>query len=100
MSQHSKLYNCTRWRKLRARQLSLYPLCAYHLRQGLAIEATVCDHVTPHRGDLKLFWQGPFQSLCAQCHNRVKKLEEGGKGVIGGDTQGNPIDPNHHWNQP
>lgn len=99
MSQFSSMYNNRRWRKLRARQLQTYPLCAYCLRKGLAIEATVCDHCTPHNGDPVKFWEGPFQSLCKPCHDRVKKLEEGGKGHIGGDVQGNPIDPNHHWNQ-
>lgn len=98
MSKHAKLYNCTRWRKLRAEQLRKFPLCAYCLKLGKATEATVCDHVIPHRGDIVKFWKGPFSSLCSPCHNRAKKLEEGGKGVIGGDTQGNPIDPNHHWN--
>lgn len=99
MSRHSKLYNNTRWRKLRARQLSHYPLCAYCLRRGLTVEATVCDHCIPHKGDLKAFWAGPFQSLCAGCHSKVKALEEHGKGIIGGDTDGNPTDPGHHWNQ-
>lgn len=69
MSQHSRLYNNTRWRKLRARQLSHYPLCAYCLRKGLAVEATVCDHCQPHKGDLIKFWSGPFQSLCKPCHD-------------------------------
>jgi 5-methylcytosine-specific restriction endonuclease McrA len=65
---------------------------------GKATEATVADHIIPHKGDLKLFWEGRLQSLCKPCHDRVKKLEEGGRGVIGGDIQGNPVDPCHHWN--
>lgn len=100
MSQHSKLYNNTRWRKKRAEQLRVEPLCRYCRKRGLAVEATVADHIIPHKGDLKLFWEGKLASLCASCHSKVKALEEQGKGQIGGDTQGNPIDPNHHWNQP
>ncbi len=38
--------------------------------------ATVCDHITPHRGDETLFWSGPFQSLCAYHHNSTKHREE------------------------
>ncbi len=32
---------------------------------------TVCDHVTPHRGNKALLWSGPFQSLCEWYHSRV-----------------------------
>jgi len=99
MSQHQKMYNNSRWRKRRAELLRKEPLCRYCRAKGLAVEATVADHVTPHKGDPVLF-EGRLQPLCKACHDRVKKLEEGGKGVIGGDTQGNPIDPNHHWNMP
>jgi hypothetical protein len=38
--------------------------------------ATVCDHVTPHRGDVAKFWSGPFQSLCQPCHDREKQRAE------------------------
>jgi 5-methylcytosine-specific restriction enzyme A len=97
MSQHTHMYQNSRWRKRRAEQLKKEPLCRYCRKVGKATEASVADHITPHRGDPVKF-EGPLMSLCPPCHNRVKKLEEGGKGVIGGDTQGNPIDPNHHWN--
>lgn len=33
--------------------------------------ATVVDHITPHRGDPKLFWRrSNWQGLCETCHNR------------------------------
>jgi len=98
MSRHTHMYANARWRKRRAEQLRKKPLCAYCLRMGKATEATVADHLTPHRGNTILF-EGPLQSLCGSCHSKVKALEEGGKGQIGGDADGNPIDPNHHWNQ-
>lgn len=97
MSQHSKLYNCTRWRKLRAEQLRKFPLCAYCLKRGKAVEATVCDHVHPHRGDLVKFWSGPFSSLCSSCHSGAKQEEEKSGTLRGGDVDGNPLDANHHW---
>ncbi len=37
------------------------------------------DHVTPHKGDPKMFWEGPFQALCASCHSK-KTVEEMGRG--------------------
>lgn len=55
--------------------------------------ATVCDHVDPHRGDEVKFFSGPFQSLCADCHDTDKqRIERGGKArpVIGAD--GWPVD--------
>lgn len=99
MSQFSNLYQNHRWRKLRAAQLEREPLCRYCKRQGRITVATVCDHVIPHKGDLTLFWKGNLSSLCASCHSAVKQREEASGIVIGGDTDGNPIDPKHHWNQ-
>lgn len=49
------------------------------LANGIAEEATVCDHLEPHRGDLTKFWHGPFQSLCQHCHSSDKqRLEKSG----------------------
>nr|WP_310012296.1 hypothetical protein [Brucella pseudogrignonensis] len=40
----------------------------------------VCDHVEPHRGNEAAFWAGPFQTLCAHCHNSTKaRMERSGK---------------------
>lgn len=64
-----------RWRRRREQQLRAEPLCAYCLRSGRAVEATVADHITPHRGDPALF-EGPLQSLCASCHSSAKAKEE------------------------
>lgn len=36
--------------------------------------ATQTDHVIPHRGDMRLFWDSTnWQSLCAQCGARKTK---------------------------
>ena len=33
--------------------------------------ATVVDHVIPHRGDRKLFWdEQNWQPLCKECHDK------------------------------
>lgn len=46
--------------------------------RGIFTVATVCDHIE-HRGDNATFWTGPFQSLCATCHNSTKqRMEKGG----------------------
>ena len=78
-------YNTAAWQRLRANQLALHPLCVYCQREGMVVLATVCDHITPHRGDIDLFWDGPFQSLCKHCHDSVKQYEEKGGKVVGLD---------------
>lgn len=41
--------------------------------------ADTVDHVTPHKGDERLFWDpSNIQSLCAPCHSRHKQREERG----------------------
>jgi 5-methylcytosine-specific restriction enzyme A len=81
------------WQKRRAAQLKREPLCAYCLRAGKTVTATVADHITPHRGDPELF-KGPLQSLCATCHSSAKAREEG-RGVprVGCDAEGWPTPP-------
>jgi 5-methylcytosine-specific restriction protein A len=71
-----KWYGTARWAAIREAQLAAYPLCVMCIADEVVEEATVCDHVTPHRGDEDLFWSGPFQSLCAHHHNSAKQREE------------------------
>lgn len=96
MGQWSHLYNSRAWRKRRLYQLRHEPLCRYCLRVGVVTEATVADHIEPHKGDMVKF-AGPLQSLCKPCHDSVKAREEGGSGVIGHDVSGSPVDPVHPW---
>ncbi|ORE90434.1 HNH endonuclease [Stappia sp. 22II-S9-Z10] len=64
-------YN-SKWSKARAAFLAEHPRCA---RCGA--EATVVDHIIPHRGDDRLFWsRSNWQPLCAHCHNSAKQSEE------------------------
>lgn len=72
-------YHTQRWRAIRRLQLQTEPLCRMCSEDGRTTAATVCDHVTPHKGDADLFWSGPFQSLCATHHNSTKQAEEAGK---------------------
>ena len=74
---YGHLYGSARWKKLRLRQLQAEPLCRYCKRKDQVREATVCDHIDPHKGDEVKFWSGPFQSLCRDCHNTTKAQEEG-----------------------
>jgi 5-methylcytosine-specific restriction endonuclease McrA len=60
------------WAIYRAAFLKKNPWC---VRCGKP--ATVVDHIRPHRGDMKLFWDKlNHQALCAACHNSFKQSQE------------------------
>jgi len=60
-----------RWERARKPFLRRYPLCRHCEDRGVVRPATVVDHIKPHRGDYKLFWdQSNWQGLCVECHNR------------------------------
>jgi 5-methylcytosine-specific restriction endonuclease McrA len=94
----SNLYNTQAWRKARAAFLKEHPLCVYCQQQGKVTPATVVDHIIPHKGDERLFWdRDNWAPLCARCHNSAKAIEEH-KGVAPGcGKDGMPLDPKHPW---
>jgi len=60
----------SRWQRARALWLAKHPLCEACKRRGVVTEATVVDHIVPHRGDPQLFWdQSNWASLCKACHD-------------------------------
>ena len=66
-----------RWQQARARFLKAHPLCTYCQREGRVTLATVVDHIEPHRGNERLFWdEGNWNALCASCHSSAKQREE------------------------
>ena len=93
------LYRTKLWKKLRLIQLSKEPCCKYCEQQGRVVIATVVDHIKPHKGDEILFYSpSNLQSMCKQHHDSTKQREENAGVMIGCDTKGIPLDPNHHWN--
>lgn len=85
-----------RWDKARLIYLRQNPLCALHWAKGQIVQAKIVDHIVPHRGDQKLFWdQTNWQPMCEPCHNSHKQSEEklGYSKEIGAD--GWPIDPRY-----
>ncbi|TDH35708.1 HNH endonuclease [Pseudohoeflea suaedae] len=85
------LYDTAKWKRLRKAQLSLFPLCEWCLEREEVTEATEVHHKVPHKGDLDLFWGGPFVSTCKPCHSSRGKLEDHGKTVVRFDVDGWPI---------
>ena len=66
-----------RWRRARSPFLAEHPWCVRCLAQGRRVPATVVDHVEPHRGDERLFWdQDQWQVLCKP-HHDAKTVRDG-----------------------
>lgn len=105
-----------KWQRARLTFLAENPLCVMCEAAGLLNAGTlrmdgstetiprrlglVVDHITPHRGDQRLFWDRKnWQALCHDHHDIVKAREERGsttKGAVGLD--GRPIGI-HPWNR-
>jgi hypothetical protein len=88
-------YQLERWRKRAKHQLRIEPLCRYCRARGVVQPATIADHIQPHNGDPNAFWLGELQSLCKDCHDSAKRLEQdrGFRSDVGLD--GVPLDPRH-----
>jgi 5-methylcytosine-specific restriction protein A len=88
------LYYTKRWKLHRLRQLQQHPLCAACLADNHIKAASVAHHVHDHRGDYKLFFSSPLESLCKECHDNLKQ----GSHVLGYqrgcDVNGKPYKTN------
>ncbi|GMA64747.1 hypothetical protein GCM10025859_51870 [Alicyclobacillus fastidiosus] len=69
----------SRWRKVRLAYLKKHPLCVECERQGRITPATVVDHIVPHKGDKKLFWDSTnWQPMCKPHHDAKTAREDMG----------------------
>lgn len=71
-----------RWKKYARRFLAANPLCADPFKRhvGVVTPATQVDHITPHKGDRRLFWDPTnHQPLCASCGGYKSSVEAGGR---------------------
>lgn len=60
-----------RWRQARAIFLRRNPLCSACAKDGKITAANEVDHIIPHRGDMKLFWdKSNLAALCKPCHSK------------------------------
>ena len=72
-----------RWQQYSKQYLTLHPLCAICQKKNPpVIKAAQCvDHIIPHRGDPKLFWDpGNHQAACLTCNSEKAAIEEGAFG--------------------
>jgi len=71
-----RLYASARWQAAARGFLANHPWCADCAELGAPVPATEVDHIEPHRGDLKLFWdRSNWQPLCKPCHSRKTARE-------------------------
>lgn len=74
----SRLYDLQRWRDMRARHVHRSPLCVKCSRKGLVVKGEEVDHIIPHCGDERLFWdEANLQTLCNPCHSEKTAQEDG-----------------------
>lgn len=75
-----KWYRTARWKRLRwATLLRDRFTCQRCGRLESNTSKLVADHVKPHRGDERLFWDGELVTLCSACHSGEKqRLEKSG----------------------
>lgn len=60
------------WEKARRVYLAAHPYCAM-----CGMPASIVDHIVPHKGDKRLFWdRANWQSLCVRHHSSTKQRLE------------------------
>jgi len=94
-----KWYFTPAWRIRRAEQLYRVPYCEPCKRMGKTRKATTVNHLTPHHGDKEIFFHGPLESCCKNCHDQfIQRAERRGfRQTI--NAEGWPTDPEHPFNK-
>jgi len=80
---HQRGYT-SKWRTVSAAFLKKHPLCECdECKAGVlrVREATVVDHIVPHKGDKTVFWdRNNWQAMAKKCHDKKTAKEDGGFG--------------------
>jgi len=95
-----RYYKTAQWKRIREEQLRKHPMCQCPHCMGHGLVANLVDHIEPHHGDMRRFFdKRNLQSMSKGCHDRYKQSQEkGGKGFNAGcDTRGQPLNGSHHW---
>jgi 5-methylcytosine-specific restriction protein A len=68
----------SKWHTARTIYLKHRPLCVKCLAERKMVQATVVDHIVPHKGDHELMWdRSNWQALCKACHDSKTAKEDG-----------------------
>ena len=83
-----------KWRAARRQFIAKNPLCCACMAGGRVTPTFAVDHIVPHRGDQRLFWDvSNWQALCEEHHNAKSSRERLARTHVGGGGQ-NPYDGN------
>lgn len=64
----------SKWQREREAFLKVHKTCR---RDGCGKPANIVDHIRPHRGNWKIFWdRSNWQPLCVTCHSKHKQRAE------------------------
>ena len=75
LSSHDRGYN-TKWQRVRLSYLKAHPLCVQCQAEDVVEPATEVDHIIPHKGNKKLFWDNSnWQPLCKRHHSEKTSTE-------------------------
>lgn len=70
-----------KWQEASKGYLAHHPLCEECLQNNKLVPAKLVDHIVPHKGNQKLFWDRTnWQALCVDCHAVKTAKEDGGFG--------------------
>ena len=65
------------WQRARRQYLETHPLCVGGQKEGRYVKATDVDHIIPHRGDDRLFWdETNWQALCHKHHSQKTRRKD------------------------
>ena len=80
-SAHARGYT-RQWQKARIAYLAEHPLCVDCREEGRVTPATVVDHIVPHKGNDRLFWDeaNNWAARCKSHHDAKTAREDGGFG--------------------
>lgn len=99
------IYSSARWKKLRLKCFVRdHWICQ---RSGVACiggknapDSAVANHIIPHKGDPKLFWDlDNLETVTKEVHDSLIRKEELNGYRVGTDRNGLPVDPGHPWNR-
>jgi 5-methylcytosine-specific restriction endonuclease McrA len=100
-----RLYDLRSWRRASRSFLQQNPRCVDCKAAGKLMAASDVDHIRPHQGDRRLFWDREnWAARCKGCHSSKTRLDEAevatGRRPIkrGCDSSGFPLDGRHPWN--
>lgn len=70
-----------KWSAYSRGYLKSHPLCVECMKHGDRTPSEHTDHIRPHKGDMRVFWDPTnHQALCRVCHGVKTAREDGGFG--------------------